>query len=50
MHYRQQVRAQQCGQLARVAAVGLDAVARLAWDQRRRDHPAFDALGHELAL
>ena len=38
------------GQLPGVAAVGLDAVAGPPGDQRRRDHPAFDAFGLELAL
>ena len=50
MHDRQQVRAQQLRQLAHVAAVGLHAVPGPPGDQRRRDHPAFDARGLELAL
>ncbi len=50
MHRREQVRAQQRGELPCVAAVGLDAVAGPPRDQRRRDHPAFDACGLELAL
>ena len=50
MHRREQVRAQQLGELPGVAAVGLDAVAGPPGDERRRDHLAFDALGLELAL
>ena len=50
VHLGEQVRAQQLRQLARVAAVGLDADARPTRDQRRRDHAALDALGLEPAL
>ena len=49
-HLRQQPRAEQLGQLARVAAIGLDPLARLARDQRRRNHLARHARRRQLAL
>ena len=42
--------AQQPGELGRVAAVGLDPVAGLGRDERRRDDDALDAQRRELAV
>jgi hypothetical protein len=43
MHLGQQSRTQQLRQLARVTTIGLDPIARLARDQRRRHHHALGA-------
>ena len=40
MHLGQKPGAEQLGQLAGVTTIGLDAIARLARDQRRCDHRA----------
>ena len=50
MDLRQQPGAEQLSQLARVTTVGLDPIARLARDQRRRDHDAAGAGFHDPAL
>jgi len=49
-HFRQQTGAQQLGQLASVAAIGLDRTAGLHRDERGGDHPAVDPGSRELAL
>ena len=50
VHLREQARAQELGQFARIAAIGFDPLSGFSWNERRRNDLAAHPRRRQLAL